>query len=230
MEPFIKLYRKFLDWEWYSDINTSRLFVHILLKANWKPGQFKGTSVERGELVSSLDTLSRETGLSVNEIRTALKHLKSTGELTSKSHTKFTVFTVVKYDSYQQVNKQDNEQITSESHSINRRLTTIEEVKKKEVKKKDIKSIVFTPPTVENVIGYCNENGYKIDAERFIDFYSSKGWMVGKNKMKDWKAAVRNWCRSEKEPKAKPVTANKFNNFEQRQYDYEALEKQLLNS
>lgn len=56
----------------------------------------------------------------------------------------------------------------------------------------------FVPPTLENVSGYCRENGYNVDERRFIDFYESKGWMVGKNKMKDWRAAVRNWARQER--------------------------------
>ena len=51
----------------------------------------------------------------------------------------------------------------------------------------------FTPPTLEEVRAYCAERGSNVDPERFIDFYSSKGWMVGKNKMKDWKAAIRGW-------------------------------------
>ena len=55
----------------------------------------------------------------------------------------------------------------------------------------------FTPPTVQEVRAYCIERGNEVDSERFIDFYESKGWMVGKNKMKDWKAAVRNWERKE---------------------------------
>lgn len=56
----------------------------------------------------------------------------------------------------------------------------------------------FTPPTREDVQAYCNERNNKVDAERFIDYYTANGWQVGKNKMKDWKAAVRNWERSEK--------------------------------
>lgn len=130
-----------MEWEWYSDINTSRLFLHILLKANWKTGSFKGNTIERGQLASSLDTLSIESSLTINEIRTALKHLKSTGEITSKSYSKFTVFTVVKYDSYQGINKQDNIQSTCEntntSQPVNTLLTTIEEVKKERSKEKD---------------------------------------------------------------------------------------------
>lgn len=56
----------------------------------------------------------------------------------------------------------------------------------------------FTPPTAAEVSAYASEKNYSIDADRFIDFYESKGWMVGKNKMKDWKASVRNWCRDKK--------------------------------
>lgn len=55
----------------------------------------------------------------------------------------------------------------------------------------------FTPPTPEEVESYCREKGYGIDPERFVDFYESKGWMIGKNKMKDWKAAVRTWVRKD---------------------------------
>lgn len=62
----------------------------------------------------------------------------------------------------------------------------------------------FTPPSVDDVAAYCNEKNYGIDPERFCDFYESKGWMVGKNKMKDWKATVRNWAKEDKakQPKA----------------------------
>ena len=55
----------------------------------------------------------------------------------------------------------------------------------------------FSPPSVDDVRAYCAENGYGIDPERFVDFYKSNGWMVGKNHMKDWKAAVRSWERKE---------------------------------
>lgn len=61
----------------------------------------------------------------------------------------------------------------------------------------------FIPPTVDQVQQYCQEKGYAIDPQRFIDYYESNGWMVGKNKMKDWKAAVRSWNSREK--KEKPI-------------------------
>lgn len=61
----------------------------------------------------------------------------------------------------------------------------------------------FSPPSVEEVRAYCTEKGYGIDPERFVDYYTSNGWMVGKSKMRNWKAAVRNWNKRE-EPKNEP--------------------------
>lgn len=56
----------------------------------------------------------------------------------------------------------------------------------------------FVPPTVDEVKAYCDERNNKVDPDRFVDFYSSKGWMIGKNKMKDWKAAVRTWEKDDR--------------------------------
>ena len=59
---------------------------------------------------------------------------------------------------------------------------------------------IFSPPTADEVTQYCQENGYwNVNADQFVDFYACKGWMVGKSKMKDWKAAVRNWNRSQRQ-------------------------------
>ena len=111
-----------------------------------------------------------------------------------------------------------------------------EQSKKKKSRKENSKESGaesrFTPPTVDEVRAYCLEKNHKIDPERFVDFYQSKGWMVGKTKMKDWKATVRNWARSDKkdtpaEP-AKPKK-NSFQNFQQRDYDFAALERALVN-
>ena len=82
----------------------------------------------------------------------------------------------------------------------------------------------FTPPSLEEVKAYCSERGNRIDPQTFIDFYESKGWMIGKNKMKDWKAAVRTWERKEN----KPAMATKQHFENQNSYDFADLEKKLL--
>lgn len=91
---------------------------------------------------------------------------------------------------------------------------------------KSVKEKRFAPPTPEDVREYCRENGLSVDADRFVDFYESKNWYVGKNKMKDWKAAVRNWARSQRQESTAKGTEkprNRFDNFQQREYDYDAL-------
>lgn len=104
----------------------------------------------------------------------------------------------------------------------------VNDIKKKDTKVSKEKS--FKPPTVENVREYCQEGGYKVDAECFVDFYASKGWMVGKTKMKDWKAAVRNWSRNDQKPspKAGNRAIDKYNQFMHNDYDYDSLERELL--
>lgn len=102
------------------------------------------------------------------------------------------------------------------------------DIKKKDTKVSKEKS--FVPPSVENVREYCQEGGYKVDAECFVNFYESKGWMVGKNRMKDWKAAVRNWSRNDQKtsPKAGNRAIDKYNQFMHSDYDYDSLERDLL--
>lgn len=89
---------------------------------------------------------------------------------------------------------------------------------------KGVKEKRFAPPTPENVRGYCREMGYaNVDAERFVDFYAAKDWMIGKNRMKDWKAAVRNWARQDHSSVAGKQKKNAFLNFDDRGTDYDAM-------
>lgn len=127
---YVKINRSLLEWGWYQDKNTCRLFIHMMLKANWKDGFFLGIEIKRGSFVSSLAKLSEETNLSVREIRTALKHLESTGEVTSTKYNKFTVFTVNNYCSYQSIDRQSDKQVTSNRQASDKQVTTIEERKK----------------------------------------------------------------------------------------------------
>ena len=110
---FIKLYDKILNWEWYHDTNTFRLFIHLLLKANYKDVPFHGQIIKRGQYVTSLTSLAAGTALSVRQVRVSLDKLQMTGEVTSKAYPKYHVITVVKYDSYQSSDKVNDKQMTS---------------------------------------------------------------------------------------------------------------------
>lgn len=204
-----------MDWEWYGNINTCRLFIHMLLRANWKDGRFEGKVIPRGSFVSSLPKLADETSMTIREVRTAISHLKSTGEVTCKTYPKYTVFTVKNYCEYQSSDIQNDSQTTGKRHSNDILTTTIEEKEEgKKLKKEDtnVSKKKFVPPTVDEVRAYCQERGNKVDPQTFVDFYESKGWMVGRNRMKDWKAAVRTWEKNSKQEKGserKKFDANK---------------------
>ena len=83
----------------------------------------------------------------------------------------------------------------------------------------------FIPPSVEEVSAYCKSRGNGINADEFVDFYSAKGWMIGKNRMKDWKAAIRTWEQRRKDQS--PVKKGSFKDFRQNDYDFGKLEEEL---
>jgi hypothetical protein len=98
---WIKLHRQLLDWEWYNDVNTTRVFLHLLLVANHKDNNWRGIEIKRGQRLTSISGLASETNLSIKNIRTSIKRLKSTNEVASHSTAQHTVFTMVNYDLYQ---------------------------------------------------------------------------------------------------------------------------------
>lgn len=128
----IKIDRKITKWEWYQDSNMVHVFLHLLLKANHKDGKYQGNIVKRGQLLTGRLQLAVALGLSEMQIRTCLKKLKSTNEITINSTSKFSIITICKYDSYQysknednqQINQQPNQQSTSNQPSDNQVITT----------------------------------------------------------------------------------------------------------
>jgi hypothetical protein len=129
MEGWIKLHRKFLDWEWYQDGNTMRVFLHLLLTANFEDKKWNGMIIRRGQLVTGRKKLSEELQLSERAIRTCITRLKTTSELSVKTTNKYSIITICNYESYQEVlttNDQQNDQQAVQQ------TTTTKEIKKKE--------------------------------------------------------------------------------------------------
>lgn len=120
---FILMHRKILDWEWYSDINTRILFIHLLIKANHKTSKWKNIEVLRGQLITSLEHLAVETGLSIQQVRTCLTKLKSTSEITCKSTSRYSIIMLNNYNQYQgeqKLNQQENiKQVTTNNNDNN---------------------------------------------------------------------------------------------------------------
>ena len=100
---FIKIYRSLLKWEWYDDINTKTVFLHLLLTVSIEDSKWHGIEIKRGSRVASYEVLARETKLSIDKVRTAIKHLESTGEITRYKYPKFTVFAINSYAKFQDI-------------------------------------------------------------------------------------------------------------------------------
>jgi len=170
---WIKLYRKLLDWEWYSENATRSVFIHLLLTANTEDKKWKGIDIKKGQVIIGRKELSKKLGLSEQSIRTALTHLKSTNEITSKQYSYCTLVTINNFSDYQQsTNKSTNNQPT-----INQQSTTTKEYKNKEYKKNTIESvshddikeiaekyqvsIAFVSKILEELKLYCGSTGKK---------------------------------------------------------------------
>lgn len=142
-DDWISLHRKFKDWKWYKDINTKTLFLHLLLKANYKDNYWKDILVKRGQLVTSIEHLADDTGLTVQQVRTSIKKLKSTNEITIKSTNKYTVVSIEKYDFYQKTNSnvtnKSTNRLTNNQQTNNKQITT----NNKENKDNNIYFILF---------------------------------------------------------------------------------------
>ena len=144
-----------------------------------------------GQKITSLEKIRKECGkgISIQNIRTAFVRFEKLEFLTYESTKESRLVTVLNWELYQSTesNQQSNQQTGNKDLTTNKN--------DKNDKKKDIS--VFAPPTIEEIKSYCRERDNKVSPEKWLDFYSSKGWMIGKNKMKDWKAAVRTWEHSD---------------------------------
>lgn len=114
---WIKLDRKILDWRWYTDANTFRVFIHLLLKANVKDNDFLNTTIHRGQLATSIGNIGKSTGMTYDQARTALEHLKETNEITITRMPKNLVISIVNYEKYQdRPNQNPNESQSNPNH------------------------------------------------------------------------------------------------------------------
>lgn len=205
MNGWIRLHRQLLQWEWYSCINTTRVFIHLLLTASWRDARWQGIEIPRGSLFASPKTLATATGLTRQQVRTVIARLKSTSEITTKATNRGTLIILCNFDTYNPesefINQPDNQPVnktlTSDQPTINQRLTTSEEGKEgKKGRKKEGKHVLRFSRTEsrDEFDGFIREVGlYANDAEWLWNKWEANGWVNGKNKIKDWRATVRAW-------------------------------------
>ena len=98
---WIKIDRKLLKWRWFKDNNTLKVWLFLLISANYKPCEFEDMTVQRGQIVTSYNSIASQTFLTYDEVRTAISHLKRTGEITYLRRSNFLVISIGKYNDYQ---------------------------------------------------------------------------------------------------------------------------------
>lgn len=147
---YIRLDRNIVHWKWWYDHNTLIVFLYLLIQANIKDNGFSGQIVHRGEVVTSIPSLCNATGLTIRQVRTAISHLKSTGEVTDRTFTKFRIITIVNYDKYQDLTGKMPYKKTDERQANDRQATAPREYREieKERRKRNKKEKSITSPLV----------------------------------------------------------------------------------
>ena len=213
---FVKIWQSLRNWEWIDDPNMLALWVHLLLKANWKDNNWKGRIIKRGQCVIGRYQLSEQTGISERSLRTCLERLKSTSEVSIKTTSKYSIVTIVNYDFYNPLDKEATIKTTSKPSlkrpATDQRPTTLKEgeesleweegniIPKAALKKKskliDLESFYKSNDQHEfkdKCINYALNKGYEIGIAR-QEFESFENWAYSKNtKYANWSRAFNNW-------------------------------------
>jgi hypothetical protein len=191
---WIYVFRKIMEWEWYHDSKMVHLFLHLIFMAQYKATTFRGIKLQRGQLLTGRAKLSSQTGLSEQSIRTCLDRLISSQEVTSKPTNRFSVITIVNYETYQKLqtasNQPANQQTTNKQPASNH-------IQVKKESNKVNKTTNNRPKDLHEMMDYCKTHLdwaiTETKAREIWQYYCPPGgddiWRDKKN------AIVKNWHR-----------------------------------
>lgn len=210
---WVKTYRSLMDKGYYTDSQAVHLWIHIIFKANHSEKEFMWNgsiiNVKRGSFVTGRKRLSAETGIAESKIYRLLKLFESERQIEQQTNNRNSMITILNYDQYQSSEQQMNNKRTTSEQPVNTNKELKHSENDKELKREKRKR--FTPPLFvdvqkrmmnTNLKNHLSQSRAEEEAEKFINFYTSNGWKVGKNKMVSWESAVSNWLMR-LEPEAK---------------------------
>jgi hypothetical protein len=196
MSGWIKLHRSIKEHWLYTEDRVFSKFEawnDILLSVNFSDAKqvIKGKiyNIKRGESTMSLDTWAKRWNWDKSKVRRFLTLLQSDGMIVLVSDNITTHLTVCNYASYQDERNASETPMKRKRNTNEIQTTPIKE----EQEQQEQKEGKFIKPTIEQIKDYMKELGMNDISERWMSHYESNGWLVGKNKMKDWKASVRTW-------------------------------------
>ena len=219
MSGWIKLHRKLCEKAFYSkDSEKVHLWVHLLMSANHAGREEllggKPFFCASGQFTTGRKQLSSETGISESKIERILTYFEKIEQQIEQQKTSTNrLISILNWGQYQQSEQQieqqvNNDRTTSEQRVNNDRTHLKNDNNERMKEEKNIGAPAkpkFTPPSLLDIQTYCTERKNNIDPGHFFDYNEARGWMIGKNKMKDWKAAIRTW---EKSGFSKPLNNN----------------------
>lgn len=201
-QGWVKLHRSITEnWLWEKKpFSEGQAWVDLLLMANHAEKKImigsEPVMLQPGTVIVSERNLMKRWGWGNTRVRNFIKALENDRMVSKRTSQNQSTLTIENYTIYQEVQSTDKaptkqSQSTDKAHNKN--------VKNVKNDNNNI-YISFKPPTVEEVRAYCTNRNNTVNAETFVSFYESKGWYIGKNKMKDWKAAVRTWEKNNRQP------------------------------
>ena len=183
---FIKLDRNLLHWRWWGNHKTMTVWIWLIMNANIEDHDFEQDTIHRGELATSLKSIATNTNLTINEVRCALNHLKSTGEITSRIRPHYQVITILNYSQYQDKTTGTS---TGKPQADHKQTTSRPQQSKNDKNDKKEKNI-YSIPSHDEVAAYARAHGYQIDIDQFIAYNTARGWKMGGQRVDDWRSLV----------------------------------------
>ena len=200
---YIKLHRCLLNHPRSSDPEYVSIWIRMLLLATHTEvdKMFGGERIRLrpGQFITSRSSLARQCGVSASKIERVLKWMKIEQQIEQRSSSVSRLITIVNWRQYQTGEQQSEHISDSERTASGQRANTNNKERREECKKKEDTPLnpprgkSFVRPTLREVSAYCLERGSIVDPVQWFDHYTANGWKVGRNSMKDWKAAVRTW-------------------------------------
>lgn len=202
LNGYIKLFRKLIKWGWYKDNVVKGLFLHLLLIASFRDFEWLGRELKAGQVVTGRKKLAEELGFSEQQIRTALKKLESTKEITTETTNKYTIITVVNWEDYQGDEKNTTKSLTNEQPTSNQQVTNkqphIKNIKNNKNKKNRKKS-ADARPSLSLILDFIIAEKLNVDGKKFFEYYSNRNWKFENgDDITDWKSLLRSWDKNEK--------------------------------
>lgn len=191
MNGWIRLDRAIQDNFLWQEPEALKLWLYLLMAASLtdKATAFNGQmlNIKRGQLVFGLNAASARLNISIRRLRKYLNWFETDDMIDKQITNKFSIISITNYSQYQDTGKQPSSKSQATAKQTS---TTIQ------VTSNNKQSI---PPTVEEVRAYCDSRSNGIDPEMFIAFYEARGWKIGKDRMKSWKACVVTWEKRRQE-------------------------------